>query len=593
MNIFLIFLEVFLIFPKNSFSLYPKETLLTGQIISSDYISSNTFNAFDNNIQTSFKSFYDNECWIGLDLLSEYYITKIGWGQNNNDKSNYILGIFEGSNNENFIDALPLYMIKDEGKINEINYVDIFTTKSFRYIRYIGPKDKYCVISEIEIYGFNNNTDLIRLINNDENYIYQPTNIPLLIINSGNPRDSCDKIFSLDCFIYIINNNKIEASGKANRKFRGNGSLDFPKLSYKLKFLEEKKTFLNFPSKSKDWNLISNYGDKTLIRNLLSLEISRLFQMKYTINCKPIDVICNGAYLGNYIICEKVEVKKDRINITKMNKTSITYPDITGGYLLEIDAYMGFELSKFISNKNNFITIKYPKEKNIVPEQHLYIENKFNEMERKLFKNDYSKIDIDSFVKYFLIQEFTGNSDAYWCIKMYKERNDEHFYFGPVWDFDLAFDNDKFVYPLNNYKKFIFDYGHTIAASSKFIEKILIEENVIKKIKNLWKYVFENKLKNDYINIYIDEIVKYINESQRLNFILWNILDKAIMNNNPIIRYTYENEIIFLKEFIKNRIDWMNKYILEDYLYEEYKSNNGIYFMINNIFIIFFLLIIL
>jgi hypothetical protein len=396
----------------------------------------------------------------------------------------------------------------------------------------------------------------------------------------------------MDCYIYIINNNKIEAEGKANRKFRGNGSSYYPKLSYKVKFSEKKK-ILNFSSKSKKWNLISNYIDKSLIRNLLSYEISRLFEMNYTVDCKPIDVMCNGEYLGNFIICEKIEVKKNKINITKMNDTCIKSPEINGGYLLEIDSYSSYENSKFVSFKYNYVTIKYPKEKNILPEQHLYLENKFNEMERKVFKGDLSLIDIDSFAKYFLINELAGNGDAYWCIKMYKDRNDDHFYFGPVWDFDLAFDNDKLIVPTNNKKEFIFGYGLTTGTTSKFIEKILIDENVIKKIKYLWKHIYENKLKDDCIFKYIDELTKYINDSQRLNFIRWDILGKKIKNGNQVIKYTYENEINFLKEFLKNRTDWMNKYINNDDLFDKYKKNDGKIIIIRYSIIVMLLIIFL
>ena len=587
---FLLFSYIFLLFTKKIFLFIQEDQLLTGEIISSDYRSENTLNAFDNDISTSFKSSYD-KCWIGLDLLYEHYITKIGWAQNNEDKSNYLLGIFEGSNNESFYDALPLYMIKEEGKINEINYVDIYTNKAFRYIRYVGPNNKSCIISEIEIYGHNNQTDLLGYINNDENYYYQPTNIPLLVIHSENPRDYTESTFQFDCNTYIINNNKIEASGKANRRNRGNISINFEKLSYRLKFLEEKKTFLNFPSTAKSWILLANHGDKTLIRNLLALEISRLFEMRFTVNCKPIDIICNGEYLGNYIICEKIEVKKDRINISKMNESCINYPDITGGYIFEIDSYADLEKSRIYSSKYNLITIKYPDEKDIVPEQHLYLENKFNEMLRKLFKNDLSKIDIESFAKYFLIQEFTANLDAYWSIRMYKEKNDEKFYFGPVWDFDLAFDNDGRDYSINKNKKFLFEYEITRGSTAKFIEKILIDKNVIKKIKNIWKSTFENKLKNNYLIKYIDELVKTINKSQKLNFIRWDVLSEKVGVATKVIKYSYENETLFLKNFVGNRTEWMNKYILEDKLYNKYISNYGE--IINNRYFFFIILLLM
>lgn len=574
MSFFSFFIYIFIIISTNIICFIPQEQLLNGNILSSDYISENTLSAFDKDTSTSFKS-YDTKCWIGLDLLSPHYITKIAWAHNSLDKFDYILGIFEASNSEFFYDALPLYMIKDEAKIKEMNYVDILTTKAFRYVRYVGPPEQYCIISEIQIFGYDNKSDIFGYINREEDYIYQLTNLPLLVINTGYLRDYVENLFNLDGYAYLINNNKIEEEGKVNRKYRGNGSLFNPKISYRLRFLDGKKTFLNFKSKSKDWVLISNYVDKALIRNLVSLEISRLFGMKYTVDCKLIDLITNGLYFGNYMICEKIEVNKNKMNISKLNESGINYPDITGGYLIEIDSYMKNEISKFISFKNNFVTIKYPKEKKIMPEQHMYIENKFNEMERRLFRNDLSRIDIDSFVQFFLIQELSANSDAYWSVRMYKERNDEVFYFGPVWDFDIAFDNDIYVYPVNDIKKFIFDYGHTRAATPKFIEKIIIDRNVIKKIKSLWKYVFENKLKDNYLVNYIDEIEKYINESQRINFIRWKILDKFIMDRNPVIKYTYENEIKFLREFVPQRIEWMNENILGDKLFDKYISNNS------------------
>ena len=75
-----------------------------------------------------------------------------------------------------------------------------------------------------------------------------------------------------------------------------------------------------------------------------------------------------------------------------------------------------------------------------------------------------------------------------------------------------------------------------------------------------------------------------------MNFIRWNILDKLI-GNNPVIRYSFENEVNFLKEFVKNRTIWMNKNILGDELYDKYKSNNEILFKIRYIYILFFIFI--
>ena len=98
--------------------------LLKGTPIS-DSSSELVLNAFDGDITTEFKSLNSKYSWIGLELDSSYIITKIGWGQKENIKSNYLLGVFEGSNDPTFFDALPLSMIIEEGKEGEINYINI------------------------------------------------------------------------------------------------------------------------------------------------------------------------------------------------------------------------------------------------------------------------------------------------------------------------------------------------------------------------------------------------------------------------------------------------------------------------------------
>ena len=63
-------------------------------------------------------------------------------------------------------------------------------------------------------------------------------------------------------------------------------------------------------------------------------------------------------------------------------------------------------------------------------------------------------------VNFFLEEEFCGDIDAsYSSFYITKKRNNDKFYFGPVWDFDLAFDNDNRLYPTNDKPNFVFNYG--------------------------------------------------------------------------------------------------------------------------------------
>ena len=87
--------------------------------------------------------------------------------------------------------------------------------------------------------------------------------------------------------------------------------------------------------------LVSNFGDKNIIRKLVSYEISRIFEMEYTIDCDPIELMINGEYKGIYYLRSKIEISKDKRNIQKISKDDNSYPQIIRLY--------------YIRNKWNFL----------------------------------------------------------------------------------------------------------------------------------------------------------------------------------------------------------------------------------------------
>ena len=63
-----------------------------------------------------------------VELNSDYIITRIAWTKNEDNKLNYLLGVFEVTNNPSFSDAIPIAMIKDQEVFDEINYIDVNVT---------------------------------------------------------------------------------------------------------------------------------------------------------------------------------------------------------------------------------------------------------------------------------------------------------------------------------------------------------------------------------------------------------------------------------------------------------------------------------
>jgi hypothetical protein len=284
--------------------------------------------------------------------------------------------------------------------------------------------------------------------------------------------------------------------------------------------------------------------------------------MKYTPACTPVDLIVNGEFKGNYGLCDQVEKGDGRVEITKMDETCIEEPKITGGYLIQADqwAKMGGELY-YTSDKGVVYTIKYPDDEDIVTQQETYITNYFNLAEDKSYNNIVDIIDLESFCKYILIEDLCGNGEAFWSTYMTKERNDDKFYFGPVWDFDISFDNDMRVYPSLEIKDFIFKYGSSAGTMNTLATKILSNEKTLEKLKEIWKKYIESTVTKENLVKYINDEVKNIDKSQKLNFIRWDILNTLVLMN-PKARGSFEAEVNFLKEYILKRFDITDEIVM-------------------------------
>ena len=520
---------------------------LSGDQISSEssQSSSNVNNAFDGDFSTIFKSSKPSNGWIGLKLESKFTISRIGVSfPNNAKKEEYLLGIFEGANDASFFESNPIFMITEELELGKINYFEIKSNIKYQYFRYIGPNNSSCIISELEIYR-----DEESETNNEEDNYYQLTNLPLIVINTEDSVEPYDKENYINCNVLIVKDNKKDTEAKGKIKLRGNATFRLDKKPYRIKF-DNKQKPLDMPAKAKSWTLLANHSDKSLIRNLVALKISTLFEMKYTPVCKPVDVIVNGEFKGSFDLCDQVEEGKNRIEVTKMDETCIEEPEITGGYILVADQWAKIRNeSYYISNKGVIYKIKDPE---VVTQQGKYITNYFNLVEEECYNNNVDKIDIETFCKYVLIEDLCGNGEAFWSTYMTKEREDDKIYFGPAWDFDISFGNDERVYSAIEKKDFVFKNGTSAGTMNLLALNILSNEKCIVKLKEIWKKYSESAVKTEEIITFINEKIKEIEQSQKLNFMRWDILNTIILKN-PVARGSFEAEAEYLKEYIQKR----------------------------------------
>ena len=498
-------------------------------------------NVFDGNYNTFFASYDRSNTWVGLDLGEKHVITRIGYSPRIDHQQRVQLAMLEGANQADFSDALPLAIIRNSGVNRTMQYVESQCSRGFRYVRYVSPNDVRCNLSELEFYGIPGEGDDSRLC--------QLTNLPTVVINTQGAQPIVSKDNYIKSNVYIISDGgkSILSTTQTDIKGRGNASWGFPKKPYKIKFAE-KHNVLGSPASAKKWTLINNYGDKTLMRNILAFEVSRRAGLSYTPFCTPVDVILNGEYEGCYQLCDQVEVGKGRV-------------DAKNGYLIEIDAYAYGEAVYFYSNRSIPVTVKYPDDEDITPEQLSFIRDFFGKTETAVFSSNYTNpeagyrkyLDVDTFLRNFIVGEFCGNTDTYWSVYMYKDGADGVFYTGPVWDYDLAFDNDNRTYPINNLNGFIYATNGSVAAEDvrKMVTRITKTDAIAHaRLVELWN---EIRPSLESLNDYVDETAALLNESQELNFKRWPIMGQYV-HQNPRVWGSYDGEVNNVKSYISRRL---------------------------------------
>ena len=135
-------------------------------------------------------------------------------------------------------------------------------------------------------------------------------------------------------------------------KVRGNYTSNYSKKPFRLKF--DKKTAMpGFNGKFKNWVLLADVKDHSMLRNAVSFYLGNLLlggDGFYSSNFRPIELYFvdgTGAerYWGSYLLCEQQEVKDGRISITDVGdmkgddgvKGNYNGTDI--GYFFEFDGY--------------------------------------------------------------------------------------------------------------------------------------------------------------------------------------------------------------------------------------------------------------
>lgn len=344
-----------------------------------------------------------------------------------------------------------------------------------------------------------------------------------------------------------------------NIRGRGHSTWQWPKKPYKLKF-DEKTPVLGMTA-AKQWTLLANYSDKSLIRNSVAMEMAgQLCNLPFAPSQIPVDVFLNGEYQGVYTLGEQIEIKEGRVEVPSRPGEADT------AYLLEIGgAEEGDENGKdyFHAGELRFVKVKDPDGDELTDEQFSYIRDYMQKANDAVVSLDGYEdyIDVDSLIDWFILHEWTYNLDSSFRRSCYmvKEPGGK-LVMGPPWDFDLAFGN--FSRDGGRYDVWACMGSSGAYVSVNWMNHLLTDENFLSRLSKRWAEV--RGPMEEHIMSYIDGLAADLQKSQELNFTVWDVWDvKAGYQPSFMVDInTYEKQIEYLKDFIHDRGEWMDSQLM-------------------------------
>lgn len=365
-------------------------------------------------------------------------------------------------------------------------------------------------------------------------------------------------------------------------ELRGSSSQSFPKKSYGLEFRQTANTNLDttlgifgFPSES-DFVLIANYSDKTLMRSALLYTLSNKIG-RYAPRTQFCELYLNGEYMGVYLFAEKIKRDSFRVNVSKLEPDETTGKEVTGGYILKIDKNTGgadgwispHPPLNNIGGQSLFIQYHYPSYEDINESQENYIRTYVTRFENALayLPLDDTAIgyraylDIPSAVDFFILNEISKNIDSYRLSTFFykhAESKGGKLHFGPIWDFDLALKNADY-YDGDKYYGWVYEfpYDWDWFQPPFWWPKMLSDAYFQQTLKCRWNHLRQNELSTQNILSAVDSIFDDLNTAQTRNFIRWPILNEYVWPN-PQVMGTYQAEVEVLRNFISDRLMWLD-----------------------------------
>lgn len=398
------------------------------------------------------------------------------------------------------------------------------------------------------------------------------TNLPHVYINTFTGRGITSKTEMVYARMWYVDEaDSVAFYDSLEIRVRGNSTASLAKKPYKLKFHEKVKLLGKGRPNTKKWTLLANHADKTLLRNALTSLMGERAGLKFNPAAKFVDLTVNDQYVGNYQFSDQVDVRPHRVNVVEQDYPLQENSNITGGYLLEADGFKDFVsgTSGFYTSRNRVpVRVHYPDEDEIDYRQLSYIQQSVQDFETRLFSASFDdsltgyrpRVDSISLANWYICTEVSANVDGFFSAYFYKQQDDDRLYWGPLWDYDIAYNNDSRSDrggTSNTERQLMKDvgYGGSGGGCRDWLAKMWNDPWFARLINRRYREIVDGGMEQ-YLNEKLDSLTALIDESQQLNYQRWGISTRALRER--VLYSTYDQYVDDVRTFLHHHMDYLS-----------------------------------
>lgn len=334
-------------------------------------------------------------------------------------------------------------------------------------------------------------------------------------------------------------------------KGRGNYSLSLEQKPYTLKLGE--KADLAVMGAAKKWVLVTVHSDKTMLRNYITQKCAKWLGLPGTCDNEFVDVVANGEYVGTYVLTEKIEISKNRIEADKDSSVLFEIEMVYRHscdlcvvmYEDEYDPQRSIHLCfKSYHGKDTDELTAYER-KMALREYNIFFENTERVMKSGRMEEFEQYIDVDSFVNWYLLNELTRNLDSTFVTSCYCfVDGDGKLFMGPCWDYDTCYGAQM---PESD--------GEWVRQAPWYSWLFACHEPFAEVVRERWGELRHNGHNiEEWFYSTIDEAVLLTAQSEEMEHLLYP--------HSEFADYEYNRAMAYLKYWLGLRFEWMDNEFL-------------------------------